>query len=76
MPKVTRKETDGPLVAVPSTSGMDTDEPLPQKPDFTALAADGSQGPKKIEIRRVRSGHEDVLHLSPLMCWTTGGVYV
>lgn len=54
MPKVTRKETAGPLQEVASMA-VDDEQPLPAKPNFAALSAAEQQG-GKVEFRRVRKG--------------------
>jgi hypothetical protein len=52
MPKVTKKDTEGPLAEVPMEMERGEEEALPQKPNFAALSAEDQQG-KKIEFRRV-----------------------
>jgi hypothetical protein len=51
MPKVTRKETSGPLQE--AVGMVVDDEQLPAKPNFSALSAQEQAG-GKVEFRRVR----------------------
>ncbi len=52
MPKVTRKEAEGPLREVPQAMDVDDGGQLPEKPTFAALSAQEQQG-SKVEFRRV-----------------------
>jgi hypothetical protein len=54
MPKVTRKDTEGPLQSVPMETEVG-EEDLPSKPNFGALSAKDING-NKVEFRRVRCG--------------------